>query len=138
MELSGKVAIFLLRFITHGWPDEQLLEILKHLRAAASPATKLLIVDPIVPYTCPILEPSSTPGGAIPGGILPPPPSPLVNLGQANTTVYFADIEMFNIFGAQERTIGEFVALAGEAGWMIVKVYRPTGSELQQIECECI
>jgi len=114
-----------------------MLLILKNLRAAASPTTKLLLIDLIVPYACSV-DPSSIPGGTIPGALLPPPPEPvLANLGEANVQPYFADIHMLSFRGSQERTVGEFVSLASQAGWTIVKIYRPAGSELMQLEGEC-
>jgi len=121
----------------HDWPEEQALQILKHLRAAASPTTQLLVIDPMAPYACRV-DVTSTVSGTIPGAFLPPPPAPvLANLGEANTSVYYADMHMLTMFGAQERTIDEFVSLTGKAGWKIVKVHRPTGSELIQLECKC-
>ena len=64
-------AAFILRFIIHDWADEISIKILKHLRAAAKPDTRLIIFDTLMPHVC-----------AVPGGP-PPPPSPLLgNLGE--------------------------------------------------------
>lgn len=63
-------AVFVMRFIVHNWADDPIIKILKHLRAAAKPDTRLVIFDTLMPHVC-----------AVPGG-LPPPPSPLLgNLG---------------------------------------------------------
>jgi len=51
--------------------------------------------------------------------------------------IYYADMQMLNPLGARERTIEEFMALAVQTGWTIVKVHRPAGSGVQQIECNC-
>jgi hypothetical protein len=60
-----------MRFITHNWADGPNIKILKNLRAAALPATRLVIFDALMPHVC-----------AVPGGP-PPPPSPLLgNLGE--------------------------------------------------------
>lgn len=45
-------SVFILRHILHNWADPYCKTILKHLRDAASPETKLVIVDPLIPYTC--------------------------------------------------------------------------------------
>jgi hypothetical protein len=133
--IAGKVDVFLLRFIVHDWAKENSIKILRNLHAAAAPGGRLLIVDQIVSYACPAPDI----GKGIPGGNMPTPPAPLLsNLGFANTTVYYADMQMMNFLGSQERTLGEFLEITAEAGWKIVKVYRPAGSALQQIECEKI
>ncbi len=63
-------AAFVLRFILHDWADGPNTKILKNLRAAAKPTTRLVIFDALMPHVC-----------AVPGGP-PPPPSPLLgNLG---------------------------------------------------------
>lgn len=43
-------------------------------------------------------------------------------------------IQMLLLYNSQERTISHFVDLLGESGWRIRRVYRPSGSFLQQIE----
>ncbi len=63
-------AAFVLRFVLHDWADGPNTKILKNLRAAVKPATRLVIFDSLMPHVC-----------AVPGGP-PPPPSPLLgNLG---------------------------------------------------------
>ena len=64
-------AVFFLRFVIHDWADGHSIKILKNLRAAAKPDTRLVIFDLLMPHVC-----------AVPGGP-PPPPSPLLgNLGE--------------------------------------------------------
>jgi hypothetical protein len=64
-------AAFVLRFIVHDWADGPSIKILKNLRAAAKPATRLVIFDALMPHVC-----------VVPGGS-PPPPWPLLgNLGE--------------------------------------------------------
>jgi hypothetical protein len=50
---SNTVDVFYLRTILHDWPDAQALQILKQLRLAAAPSTKLLIAENILPVSYP-------------------------------------------------------------------------------------
>ncbi|KAE9386357.1 O-methyltransferase [Gymnopus androsaceus JB14] len=120
---------FLLRSILHDWADPYVQKILKSLRAAATPETKLVVVDAIVPYSC-IAEVTS----AIPGAALEPAPFPLLpSLGKANGYAYQADMTMWAYFNGQNRTLGHSVALAEECGWKIIQVHRIPGSSFGQI-----
>ena len=72
----------------HDWADEYCLTILKHLRAAASPKTQLVIVDQLVMFACD--EPATH---EIPGAELPVPPKPLLpNFGRATSLTYHFDM----------------------------------------------
>ncbi|OBZ77461.1 6-hydroxytryprostatin B O-methyltransferase [Grifola frondosa] len=109
-------AVFLLRVITHDWPDSYVTKILLHLRLAAGPETKLLLADHQEP---------------LPGTIrtLAPEDSPLLpNLGKANANAYWLDLTMRVMFNAQERTLREITALTLTAGWKVVQVTRAEGS----------
>lgn len=83
-----EVSFFFLKQILHDWSDEYCSKILIHLRKAASPSTKLLSMDSVIPYACRDTSPYSFPG-AIPDEA----PSPfLANWGGANTLGYQIDI----------------------------------------------
>ncbi|KAJ7893819.1 S-adenosyl-L-methionine-dependent methyltransferase [Mycena olivaceomarginata] len=69
-----KTAVFLLRWVMHDWADPLAVQILQQLREAATPDTKLITADIILPYTCP--DTSIT--RLIPGAALPPAPAPLL------------------------------------------------------------
>lgn len=123
-------SVFLLKQITHDWSDRYVTQILQRLRDAATPTTMLMLIDTIVVHPCP------SPSVTIPGGSLPPPPSPLLaNLGVANASTHFADLSMFVHFNAQERTLKHMVELLAGAGWEVVRVYRSddSGGYLPQI-----
>ncbi|CAA7262528.1 unnamed protein product [Cyclocybe aegerita] len=126
-------AVFLLRVVLHDWPDDFARRILFHLREAATPDTKLLIADFVLPLACPdIVGPTDGKEDCLEGiegveSILAPSPL-LPNLGKASANVYWMDMTMQVMFNAQERTLRETVALARSAGWKVVKVTKATGS----------
>ncbi|KAF7349748.1 hypothetical protein MSAN_01701700 [Mycena sanguinolenta] len=41
-------AVFMLRWIVHDWSDDRVVKILRHLRDAAQPTTKLVVIDKIL------------------------------------------------------------------------------------------
>ncbi|TFY78717.1 hypothetical protein EWM64_g5297 [Hericium alpestre] len=111
--------IFLLRAILHDWADPYCLTILRHLRAAAAPTTRLIVVDNLIPYAC---EEKSTED--IPGAERRLPPAPLLaNRGQANAIPYITDIQMMALLNGQERTITHVRNLLEQTGWKLVQVY---------------
>lgn len=84
-------SVFLLRLILHDWSDKYAEIILKKLREAATPMTKLLIVDAIVDHACA----SADAYADIPGAASPPAPSPLLpNFGFASIPIYFQDMQV--------------------------------------------
>ncbi|KAI0267887.1 S-adenosyl-L-methionine-dependent methyltransferase [Gloeopeniophorella convolvens] len=102
-------AIYFMRFIVHDWADEPNTTILKNLRAAAAPTTRLVIFDGVMPHVC------SVPGGP------PAPPAPLLgNLGAGlGAFITMLDLQMLTILNGKERTFEEFVALGSASGWKL-------------------
>lgn len=80
--------IFLLRVITHDWPDESVTRILLQLRQAATPKTKLIIVDYVLPFAC---EDRTGDIGAV-RTMAPPQSGLLPNLGKANANAFWLDM----------------------------------------------
>lgn len=126
-------SVFLVRYVVHDWSDERTLVIFKHLREAAQPTTKLVIIENIIRVA----------GGAetedeevkkIPGATRPTAQPPLLpNWGKAAGGVYYYDITVHNLIGGGERTLEGFVHLLAEAGWKLVQVHACPGSELSHI-----
>lgn len=78
-------SVFFLRAILHDWPDDECVQILKILREAATPETRLIISGFIIAYACP--------GAA--GADEPRPPEPLLfNGGHANAFDYMIDMQV--------------------------------------------
>ncbi|RPD56594.1 hypothetical protein L226DRAFT_480398 [Lentinus tigrinus ALCF2SS1-7] len=119
-------SVYILRVVTHDWPDAFVTKILLNLRRAATPETKLLIADHILPHAC--YDENEDPASEeepLPGMVrsLAPQGSPLLpNLGKANANAYWLDLTMRVTFNAQERTLREMAALVQTAGWKIVDV----------------
>ncbi|KAA1470992.1 S-adenosyl-L-methionine-dependent methyltransferase [Dentipellis sp. KUC8613] len=117
------VSVFLLKQIMHDWSNRYALRILSRLREAASPETQLVIIDSIIPHTCPADEIS------IPGAKFTTPPAPLLaNMGAANTAPYFTDLSMYVHFNGMERKLEQSVELLKKAGWEVVQVHASDGS----------
>ncbi|KAF8581832.1 S-adenosyl-L-methionine-dependent methyltransferase [Ramaria rubella] len=129
------VSVFLIRAVCHDWPDAFVVKILKHLRDAAQPHTKLVFGDHIIPYACPDdSEASELPGAT---KALAPPPL-LANLGRASSIVYWVDLNMQAVFHGQERTLGHIVDVLDQAGWKATKVHRVRQSRFGHITAEII
>lgn len=83
-------AVFFMRFVVHDWADAQSIEILKHLREAATPETKLILAEELVQPLCPANEIAiDVPGASLPLAAAAPAPL-LPTDGSAMT--YFGDL----------------------------------------------
>ena len=80
--------MFLLRVITHDWPDEFVARILLQLRQAATPQTKLILMDYVLPFAC---EDRTGSIGAV-RTMAPPSSGLLSNLGKANANAFWLDM----------------------------------------------
>ncbi|KAF8887615.1 S-adenosyl-L-methionine-dependent methyltransferase [Infundibulicybe gibba] len=126
----GQAAVLHIRWVIHDWTASESVEILGRLHAVASPVTRLIIIDKIVPYACP----PPPEHARIEGANLPSPPAPLLaNFGEVNSDAYLLDFTMMAVTGGQERTLGEFEEITQGAGWKIEWVFQ--GSSLSEIVC---
>jgi hypothetical protein len=83
---------YLLKNIIHDWPDEKALQILRNVRAAAGPRTRVLLVEMVVRDS----------GRDGPGN--------------------WVDLEMLLNLGSRERTAEEYRKLLGQAGFRMTRV----------------
>ncbi|KAG6875041.1 hypothetical protein C0992_005418 [Termitomyces sp. T32_za158] len=127
-----------LKQILHDWSDPYCTRFLTELRAAATPKTKLILVDSIIAYACrdPTIESGLNSG-------YKEAPAPLIpNYGAANVMPYLVDLAVRDLksgflaynnhrvvqlmvwANAQERTIGHLDTLLRNTGWRIVSTKR--------------
>jgi DNA-binding transcriptional ArsR family regulator len=83
---------YLLKNIIHDWPDETALQVLRNVRAAASPGATVLLVEFVIPK-----HDRDFPGK-------------------------WVDLEMLLNLGARERTAAEYRELLGEAGLRMTRI----------------
>ncbi|EIM90620.1 S-adenosyl-L-methionine-dependent methyltransferase [Stereum hirsutum FP-91666 SS1] len=119
-------SIFLLKFVCHDWSDQYCVKFLSNLRQAATPKTTLLVLDSLIPLAC--RDSGDNEDMNFPGAKAPEAPEPLLaNYGVANEMCYNADINMFLLFNAQERTLRHFKRLFASCGWRLTRVNRQDG-----------
>ncbi|KAI0821463.1 S-adenosyl-L-methionine-dependent methyltransferase [Irpex lacteus] len=120
-QLPSPPDVFLLRYILHNQPDKYAVMLLKHLREAAGASTKLIILDFIVAYACPV---SGEAGYyTMPGDIPAIAPFPLLpNFGVAGAYPYNTDMVMLSYLNAKERTIGAWRSILDISGWKLGSV----------------
>ncbi|KAF8215437.1 O-methyltransferase [Mycena galopus ATCC 62051] len=102
---ENRPAAFVLKDVIHNWGDSYSLQILTHLRAAASPDTKLLIVGVIIQYLCPSANDKSAP-------LLP-------TYSIRGEQQYMLDIGMLTCVNAREHTADSLGILLRKSGWQI-------------------
>ncbi|KAI0044137.1 S-adenosyl-L-methionine-dependent methyltransferase [Auriscalpium vulgare] len=107
--------IYYIRQIIHDWPLEDCVTILKNVRAAMKPGSRILVHEYIVPSNFP-----SKSGDA---GVESAPKPLLPNFGYGNTRTYLQDVHMCIVLNACERTLAEFKDLGARAGLRFVKVW---------------
>ncbi|TCD71006.1 hypothetical protein EIP91_000504 [Steccherinum ochraceum] len=114
-------SVFFMRMILHDWSDTKCITILKHLRAAAQPSTKLLILEVLLAYAVPS---ASSDAKGLEAATTPPAPL-LLNAGHGGVLPHFYDLTMMiGMNGAQERTLDHFNALLAASGWKIESVHK--------------
>lgn len=89
-QLPAVPDVFLIRHVLHNLSDKYAIQLLKHLREVSKPSSKLLVIDTIVQYACPVSEDVQHHTG---GFETAPVPSPLLpNMGVAAALPYDLDL----------------------------------------------
>ena len=87
-------SVFIVKQILQDWSDPYSVKILKELRAAAKPDTKLVVVDVIVAYAC--HDPTADSEWS--SGYKEAPAPLLPNYGAANVMPYILDLGVSHFF----------------------------------------
>ena len=104
--------VYLLRMILHDWPDDQAVEILRHIAAAMdSSDSRLLIMDSVLP----------TPG-SVPVSV--------------ERIVRARDLTMMQAFNSKERDLEDWKSLlyAADSKLKLLNVVQPFGSDMSTLE----
>ena len=84
-----KASVYLLKHIVHDWSDEYSTKILKQLRHAADPGTRLICLEAILPYGCHVANIE----GLIPGSEPIEAPEPLLaHWGLNSAMTFYSDM----------------------------------------------
>ncbi|KAH7909765.1 S-adenosyl-L-methionine-dependent methyltransferase [Hygrophoropsis aurantiaca] len=110
--------VYYLRNIIHDWPDAKAAVILRNVRKAMGPHSRLLIHDYVLANGNRKSVSTSESMGA---DIAPEPMLP--NFGAGNSRMYQQDLNMWFIHNAKERTLADSISLGAGAGLRLEKVY---------------
>jgi hypothetical protein len=83
-------SLFFVRHVVHNWSDADAVRILTQLRQAATPTTKLVVIEGIVPNVSRIAEANEIPGASPKTAVAPL----LSNYGVARSNVYLLDVDV--------------------------------------------
>jgi len=120
--------VYYLRYVLHDWHDPESIAILRNVREAMAPHSRLLIQDYVLRSSAPLDKQH----GLDAGDIAPEPLLP--NFGAGNARMYSQDLTMFFTHNARERTIIDFINLANRTGFFIVKVWDLAETCLLELE----
>ena len=90
--LPAGADVYLLKTIIHDWPDDKAARILRNVRAAARPDSRVVIVESVSRF------------------------------GNHDDTGKVMDVKALALFGGRTRTEDEFRGLLGEAGFQLLRV----------------
>ncbi|KAF8840189.1 S-adenosyl-L-methionine-dependent methyltransferase [Paxillus ammoniavirescens] len=108
--------IYYLRNILHDWPDVEAAVIMRNVRDAMGPHSRLLIHDYVMASACRKTQ------EAVSGTDIAPEPM-LPNFGAGNSRMYNQDLSMWFVHNGKERTVKDLVALGSATGLRLVEVY---------------
>ncbi|KAF9232207.1 S-adenosyl-L-methionine-dependent methyltransferase [Melanogaster broomeanus] len=108
--------VYYLRNIIHDWPDAEAAVILRNVRTAMEPHSRLLIHDYVL--TTANRKPTADYMGA---DVAPKPMLP--NFGAGNSRMYQQDLTMWFVHNAKERTLDDSITLGSAAGLRLERVY---------------
>ncbi|KAG1724992.1 S-adenosyl-L-methionine-dependent methyltransferase [Suillus lakei] len=108
--------VYYMRSIIHNWPDAEATTILRNIRQAMGPNSRVLIHD------CVISQTLQEPGVATNGLSIAPEPM-LPNFGAGSHRTYQMDLTMWFTLNSKERTLDEIKIIGAAAGLALTQVY---------------
>ncbi|KAG1854823.1 S-adenosyl-L-methionine-dependent methyltransferase [Suillus subalutaceus] len=108
--------VYYLRHILHNWPDAEATSILRNIRKAMGPNSRVLIHDCVMFHTL------QGPGVGTKGSSVAPEPM-LPNFGAGSHNTYQTDLTMWFAFNSKERTLEELEIIGAAAGLALTQVY---------------
>ncbi|KAG2039958.1 S-adenosyl-L-methionine-dependent methyltransferase [Suillus americanus] len=108
--------VYYLRHILHNWPDAEATTILRNIRKAMGPSSRVLIHDCVMSHTL------QRPGVGTNGLSVAPEPM-LPNFGAGSHNTYQMDLTMWFTFNSKERTFEELEIIGAAAGLALTQVY---------------
>jgi len=111
--------IYYLRNIIHDWPDHESALILRNVRQALGPHSRVLIHD----YVLRELSRKQAEAEASTLGVSTAPEPMLPNFGVGNMRMYQQDLTMLILHNAKERTLKNSLELSTAAGLKLEKVW---------------
>ncbi|KAF4615894.1 hypothetical protein D9613_011400 [Agrocybe pediades] len=107
--------VYFLKNIIHDWSDEEAITILKNVRDAMAPHSRVLLQEYILPPGHRVSDKES--------GIIKQAPEPLLpNYGAGLIQQYCLDIHILNLLNGQVRTLAQYIKLGEAAGLKFVKL----------------
>ncbi|PWN88010.1 S-adenosyl-L-methionine-dependent methyltransferase [Acaromyces ingoldii] len=113
--------VYLLRHVVHDWADRESIAILRALKPALAPHSRILLAEQIMVCA------SGDDRIARPAAPLP------ANYGDAARFSHQRDINMMGLINGIERSPAEFDALVEQAG-LVVKAFHPCRSQIGLVE----
>jgi len=111
--------VYLLKNIIHDWPDKSCVQILRGVRDAMKPSSRVLVQEFVLQHADRVADNSSAFKQA---------PKPMLpNYGVGKIRQYNLDIDMMVMLNSQERRLEEFVQLGEEAGLRFEKLWDNIG-----------
>lgn len=115
--------VYYLRSIIHNWPDEESRVILRNVRKAMGPNSRVLI------HECVLLRKFEEADVGANGSTEALEPT-LLNFG--SNTPYQHDMAMWLLFNGKERTLNEFKNIGASAGLVLTQTYDLVGMMLME------
>ncbi|KAG2126909.1 S-adenosyl-L-methionine-dependent methyltransferase [Suillus clintonianus] len=108
--------VYYLRHIIHNWRDTEATMILRNIRKAMGPNSRVLIHDPVIFHT--LQQPDM---GTDKLSVAPEPMLP--NFGAGSHRTFQTDLTMWLLLNSKERTLDELKVIGAAAGLTLTQVY---------------